>query len=289
MKKKHKSRMKSRGARIITTVSVALVLTVIGLVTMMSRVADNVANSLRANIGLVVVVADEATPQQVDSLKLKLKQSAWVAQTTYTSAEEVNARMISDLGDADLADINPFQAEYTVKVKPQWTSADSLQSLARQLKRMSAVYEVGVHAEMVRNVNQTVNTVMIVLLVVAAAMLIISFVLIFNTVSMDVYTHRMVIHTMQYVGATRGFIMRPYIIRSIVNGIIAAAVAVALLSGLLAWGQTVYPVLMNYINWIDMALLAGALTLTGALICGVATWIAALKYLRRNIDEIYEN
>lgn len=288
MKQKGNSRRRSRGTRIITTVSVALVLTVIGIVALIGRVASGVTDSLRNEMGLVVIVAEEATPIQLDSLKRQLQSAPYAAETKYTSAEQINERMRHELGEEDLADINPFQAEYSIKVKPQWARADSLQNIASRLSSLSAVYEVVVHTEFVTSVNHTVSTVVAILLVVAAVLLAISFVLIFNMVSMEVYAQRMVIHTMQYVGATRRYIMRPYIIRSILIGIIAGVIASLLLSGLIVWAAQYYPTLERYLTWIDAATIFGLLLAGGALISALATWIAAAKYLRRNYDEIFE-
>lgn len=289
MKKKGHSRRRARGSRIITTISVTLVLTVVGLVALIGLVASGVGRSLKSNIGLQVIVNDESTPQQLDSLTAQLNGSPFVDSLRFTSAEEINAKIRAELGEDELADINPFQPEYDVTVKPQWASADSLNAIAARLSALGAVYEVTVHTEMVNSVNTTINTTMAILLAVAAVLLAISFALIFNTVSMEVYAQRLVIHTMQYVGATRAHILLPYIMRSIVMGIMAGFAASLIIVGLTCWGSAVYPTLMRYIAPAEIAALCGILIVAGAAISSLATWIAGARYVSRTYDEIFEN
>lgn len=290
MKQKTKSRRRARGTRLLTTISVALVLTLAGLVALIGRVATGVTEAVRGEMGQVtVIVADEAAQPQADSLKNALAGAPWCEAMTYTSAEEINEQMRRELGDEDLAEINPFQAEYSIKVKEEWRSADSLQAIATRLKGSSAVYDAEVHTQKVASVNRTINTVMAVLLVVAGIMLIISFALILNTVRLEVYAQRLVIHTMQYVGATRAYIMRPYIIRSLLRGAIAGIIAGIVLAMLTMWASRSYPTLTNYLPWGDVAVATAILMAAGAALSALATWAAASKYLRRNYDEIYEH
>lgn len=287
MKQKPKKRLHVGGTRIITTISVSLVLTLLGIVGLTGLVAERVTDTLRSNIGLVVIVNDEATQGDRNALDSRLKTMPQVLDAKYTSADEINTLMRAELGDDDLADINPFQSEYEVRMKPQWSSADSLQAIAKRLDNLDAVYEVKVHTEIANNVNHTINTTILILLVIAGALLIISFVLIFNTVNMEVYAQRYVIHTMQYVGARPWFIMRPYIVRALLTGIFAAMIATALLSVLIIWSSSVYPVLATYIDWQRAGCIFAILALTGALICALATWIAARRYLHRSFDRIH--
>lgn len=282
-------RRRARGARVITTISVALVLTVVGLVGLIGVVASGVGRMVRSELGLTVIVAEESTAEQLDSLTTRLQTAPYLESLTYTSAEEINAQMLAYVGEDQLLDINPFQAEYDVKVKPHWTSADSLEAIAAQLSPMGAVYEVAVHTKMVRSVNTTINTTMAILLAVAAVLLTISFALIFNLVTMEIYAQRLVIHTMQYVGAKRYHILRPYIKRSILMGIVAGIAASGIVVGLACWGSAVYPSLNRYLAPVEIAVMCGILIVAGAAISSLATWIAGARYVSRTYDEIFEN
>ncbi len=288
MKHNRRIRRKARGARFITTVSVILVLTVVGLVALTGLVAGSVTQTLRSGIGIVVIVNEESSPEAKQALDKHLKSLPEASSVEYTSADKINQMMIKELGDEELAELNPFQGEYAVKVKAQWSSPEKLKALAAKLKSNPAIYDVKVQTEMASNVNRTVNAVAVVLLVVAGVLLIISFVLMFNTVAMEVYAQRAVIHTMQYVGARMGFILRPYIIRSLATGVIAGVVSSGLLCVLIVWVMTSYPVVTANLGWEPVAIVFISLTAAGTMVCGLATWIAASRYVRRSFDKIYE-
>ena len=215
----------------ISTVSVALVLTLLGMVALTGIVAQRVSDTFRSGIGMVVIVDETASASALDSLKGELKKGLWVKASTYSSAEEVNARWQEELGDIEISELHPFQPEYVVSVKPRWSSADSLERIASRLSTYPAVYEVKVHKDMAVSVNRTLNSAVMIILIVCAVLLVISFVLISNTVGMELYSQRMVVHTMQYVGARPSFIRRPFVGRSIVNGVMAGIVASAALGG----------------------------------------------------------
>lgn len=288
MRQKRRIRRKARGARFITTLSVILVLTVLGLVALTGLVAGSVTQTLRSGVGIVVIVNEESAPKEKQALDKHLKSLPEASSVTFTSADKINEMMIKELGDEELAEINPFQGEYDVKVKAQWSSPDKLKALAARLKGNPAVYEVKVQTEMASNVNRTVNAVAVVLLVMAGVLLAISFVLMFNTVAMEVYAQRAVIHTMQYVGARMGFILRPYIIKSVVTGAIAGVVSSVLLCVMIAWIVSSYPVVTANLGWKPMAVVFASLTAAGTIVCVLATWVAASRYVRSSFDKLYE-
>lgn len=275
-----------RGSQIVTTVSIAMVLVVLGIVALTGIVSQRVTSDLRSGMGAVVIVDELATDGAADTLARTLKSAPYVGELKYVAAEEVNAQWQKQLGDDELNDLFPFQAEYDLKVKSGWSAPDSLKAIAARLKALPAVYDVKVQAEVARNVNRTVNTVMLVLAVVASALLVISFVLIYNTVSMAIHGRRVVIHTMQYVGARPGFIRRPYVNRSVMAGIAAGVIASALLAGLLAWVRTVSPGIFEAVGWGRAGVVFASLIGTGVLVSALAAVFAVNKYLRRSYETV---
>lgn len=288
MMKKRKSRFRVRGSQIVSSISITMVLLVLGIVALTGIIAHRVADNLRSGIGMVVIVDELATDTAADSLSATLKNAPYTRQVTFASAEEVHKRWKEQLGGDELPDVNPFQPEYEVAVNAQWSSADSLDAIAARLAAMPAVYDVKVHKAIAANINRTVSTVMLVLLVVAIALLIISFVLIRNTVSMEVYAQRVIIHTMQYVGARPGFIRRPYVMRSMLSGIAAGVIASALLALLLVWVRSVNAGIADAIGIVGALCVFATLILIGAGVCALAATFAANKYLRRSYDEIFQ-
>ena len=235
---------------------------------------------------MVVVVDELAGDGAADTLSQTLKNAPYTGTLKYVSAAEVNAQWQSQLGDQELTDLFPFQAEYDLKVKSGWSSADSLQAIAARLKEMTAVYDVKVQTDIARNVNRTISTVTMVLIVVATALLLISFVLIYNTVGMAIHARRLVIHTMQYVGARPGFIRRPFVFRSVLSGVIAGVIASALLASLLVWVRNINAGIFEAIGWPSACVVFALLTASGAIIGAIATALAVNKYLRRSYENV---
>lgn len=288
MKLKRRTRVHVPAAHIVSTISVTMVLAVLGLVALMGILIDRAGKSLRSEMTAVVMISDMASDGAADSLAAFLKGAPFVRSAQYKSADEVNAEFIEMLGDDELEGFNPFLAEYDVKVTSDYGSPEALQSIDRQLRQFTAVDDVRVHTEVVRSVNHWVGTLMLVLSVVAVALLIISFVLIVNTVSMEIYARRLLIHTQQYVGAKASFIRRPYVGRASLSGIIAAAVATCLLGSMLLWTRTVSPAIFDSLGWDSLGLVGLGLATIGAFLSGAAAWIAVSRYLRRSYDEIQD-
>lgn len=276
-----------RGSLFVSTVSIAMVLVVIGIVTFIGLVANRVSDDLRSGFEAVVIVDESAAAGAVDTLVQTLKSAAYVEALTYTSAEEVNKQWLSRLGDEELADLCPFQAEYSVKIKREWFSADSLQSVASQMKALPAVYEVKMPLNIAGSVDSTINTVMFVLTVIAAVLLLITIVLIYNTASMSIQARRVVIHTMQYVGARPSFICRPYMFSSALSGLIGGVVASIVLVGLLLWVRGVMPVVFDAVGWKSAVVVFLSLTAAGIAVGVIATMIAVNSYLRRRYEDVH--
>lgn len=288
MKSTLKRRSHSRGSQLISIVSVSLVLVILGLVALTAVAMHQVGRQLRSGVGVVVIVDEVATDGAADSLATMLKSSPAVASTVFVPAEEVNKRWAEQLGDDEILEINPFQPEYELTLTPEYSHPDSLEAIAERFAAMPAVYDVKVHTEMARNVNTTLNSVLLILLAVAGAMLLISIVLINNTVRMEIYAKRTVLNTLLYVGATRGFIRRPYVLRGIAEGAIAGIVASALLAGFRLWIADTYAPVAEMLPWSACAIRFGALLLVGTLLCAGAAWLAATRYLRRSYDQMFE-
>lgn len=288
MKQNRRQRRHSRGSQTISIVSVSLVLVILGLVALTAVTMDRVGRQLRSGVGLVVIVDELAADDAAESLAQILSTSPKVAEAQFTSAEEVNKRWAEQLADDELLEINPFQPEYEVLLKPEYSHPDSLERVAERLRALPAVYDVKVHAEMARNVNTTLNSILIVLLAVAGAMLLISLVLINNTVRMEIYAKRTVLNTLLYVGATRSFIRRPYVMRGLWVGVISGIVASVILAGFRLWAADAYQPLADALPWGAFTAVAAGLIVFGSVLCAGAAWLAATRYLRRTYDQMFE-
>lgn len=278
-----------RSTRITATVSVTLVLIVLGIVGLLGLAAHSIGTQVRQQLGFVVILNDNITPQHTSSLMRHLKSRPYAAAVTHSSPEQVMERwkQMSGADDTDLLGINPFSPEIEIGVKARWARTDSMTAISRELRALPDVADVSMHADMVDAVNSTMRSLTLALGIVALALLLISFVLINNTVRLTVYARRFSIHTMKLVGATAAFIRRPFVVQAVVSGIVAGMIAAVVLLGVLFYADTFDSRISALITPTGAACVLACVFVVGIAICCVASLAAANKYLRRSYDELF--
>ncbi len=291
MGKKHKSAISTLSAQITSTISVALVLLVLGIVAFLGLATKNVTNDIKENIGFVVMLDENISTNDINHLKQKWGKEPYVASQQFISAEEALQQETERMGEDILelmAGVNPYQPEFEIKVKSQYASRDSIESIKASLTDVNGIKDVIVDPTRIDSINSNINNVILVLAIVAAALILISFVLINNTVRLTVYSKRFIIHTMKLVGATNGFIRRPFIINNIFHGIMAAIIADIILAAAVFYLPALDPQTGKLISWNDAYIIFGSLVVTGILICATATLFATNKYLRSSYDDMFK-
>lgn len=279
----------SFGKHLTSTVSVGMVLLILGIVGCAAFAAGNITRHIRENLGFNMVMRMDADLTQINEMKKRLTSSGFVASYDYLSPEEIleqeNAYLGSDV--EQLIGGNPYQPEFNVRVKAQYASVDSLDKVIAPLRDIASVEEITVHTEMVESINSNIGSLSLVLIALAAALLVISFVLINNTVRLTIYSGRFLLHTMKLVGATNAFIRRPIVVGNILNGILASAFAILLLCLLRVYAVNIDPDLALALPWTDLIYVFAGVIAGGVLICGTASWISTNKYLRQSYDDMF--
>lgn len=278
--------------RATATVSVALVLVILGIAALVGIATRSLSKTVRDNIGFVVIFCEEVTAEDIAQVTRKLEATGAVSSTEYSSPDEILARWQMMVGEEEdimrLADVNPFTPELEVRVREAYASTDSIMMIAAPVMLMPQVYEVKVHNELIDNVNSTLRSVSLTLVAVAVALLIVSFVLIFNTVRLSVYSKRFLINTMQLVGATPGFVRRPFLMESLVNGAVAGVIASGIVAVMLAFGMRLDVSVASLLDWPQACAVMAAMVVTGMLICLIAAVFACNRYLSLSYDELYK-
>ena len=175
-----------------------------------------------------------------------------------------------------------------MNVKSEYASVDSLNAICAAIAQGPAVDEINIQRDLIEKVNENMRHAAIVLGAVALILLIISVALINNTVRLSVYSKRFLIHTMKLVGATSGFIRRPFIRANIINGIIAGILANLLLAVALYYTLQLSDELAWVVSPEEVGCVMGAVVLCGILLCWIATFFAANKYLRLDYDALFK-
>lgn len=284
-----KSKISYFSANITPIISVSLVLMLLGVVGLLGLAANSLTTYVKENIGFDVVLANNASDKQIDELKAYWTVAPYVSSVKYVSKEDALTAWEKDTGEnlMEVIGVNPLSAEFEVRVKAQYVSVDSLNKIEQMLKEYKAIESVQMHRDVVEQINGNIQSVMLVLGVVLIMLVVISFVLINNTVRLAVYSRRFLIHTMKLVGATPGFIRRPFVLTNVLNGLIASLVAVMVLSGLIYYVVEINADYATLLSVDQVCVVYVALVLAGVFMCSVAAVLATNRFIGLNYDELF--
>lgn len=278
-------------AHLTTIVSVTLVLIIVGIITLITLSARKETDRLREKLEISVVMADSVSNQGASVLYEKIKQLPYSSGVTLITKEEALKSWKKDTGEdlEALFGVNPLSPEIDFSLKAAYTHPDSLKKIEKHLSSFPGVEGVSLPDNvLVENMNRNIESLAIMLGIIGLVMVIISFVLINNTVHLAIYARRFTIHTMQLVGATDGFIRRPFVGNNMLAGLLAGLLASGMMAvSLAAAPRAGFSDVAYYISWGLYAAVAGGMVVGGLLLCGVSAWIATSRYLRKDYDELF--
>lgn len=278
-------------AHLTTIVSVTLVLIIIGIIALVTVSAATETRRLRERLQVSVVMADNVGDSIAVNLAKEVATRPFALSVDVVTKDDALKNWKNDTGEdlEALFGVNPLSPEVAFTVKSDYASESALKKIENELKAMPGVESVALpDSTMVENMNRNIETFALVLGVIAVVMIIISFVLINNTVHLAVYARRFTIHTMQLVGATNGFIRRPFIINNMLSGLVSGLAA----SGIMAVALAAAPGggftdVASYISWETYGIVAAGMVAAGVLLCGIAAWIATTRYLRQDYEDLF--
>lgn len=277
-------------ARMTSTVSVSLVLLILGIVALTWIAASNITRDIKENLGFDVQLTEDADPEATGKLEKLISSQPYARSVSLYTPEDAAKQWKESTGEdiIEIVGVNPFSAELDVRVRAEYASLDSLETICDRVRSYPLVEEVTMHAETVDAINRNMRTAMIVMLIIAVALMAISFVLINNTIRLTVYSRRFLIHTMKLVGATAGFIRRPFVRQNIVNGLIAGVISGVILAGILVYARGVDSSVETAVPVESTAVVIALMVLAGMLICGVAAVFATNRYLKVDYDDMFD-
>lgn len=274
-------------SQITATFTVGLVLLMLGIVALMSIAARNISDDIQRSLTVTAVISEDAAQTRASEIGTQLKTLPAVQSLRFVSADDVLQRWNSSGLTESLTDsINPFLPEWEITLNPGWSNADSVSRLCSTISGIDGIEEVTSPMDADSSLFASIHTARLIMIIVAAALLLISFVLIANTVRLSIHSRRFSINTMTLVGATPGYIRRPFILGAIGSGLIAALCAVIILAPALWYMFLQWPAMTSVISFTEAAIVLASLFVIGALICGIAAAISASKYLRSDYDSI---
>ena len=277
-------------AHLTTTVSVTLVLLLVGIITLITLSSERESRNLRERLEVNLVMNDSVSDGYAQKVADIISNTPFALDAGYVGKQQALKDWQEETGEdlETLFGVNPLSPEVFFRVKADYSSPDSLKSINSRLKGIPGIAEIVMpDSEMVDMMNSNIQSLAIILGIVAFVMVVISFVLINNTVHLTIYARRFTIHTMQLVGATNAFIRRPFITNNLLAGLISGLIASAILAVSLAAAPHMgFDDVAHYISWWLFACVAGGMLLAGPLICCVAAAIATSRYLKKDYDEL---
>ena len=279
-----------RNSYLTSAISVSLVLCLIGLECILLLSAGSLITRMRANITLTAVLSNETDSTQCVRMETILSDSQRFSGYTYISSEQALEDHIRSLGEDPAAFLgyNPLSASYEIHPTDVYSAPDSLAVIAKELETLPFVTEVIYPRDLADLMSSNVHDFSLILLAVALALLLISMVLIVNTIRLQIYSKRFIINTMTLVGATSWVTRRPFVLRNMRMGALAALVALAVLSGLVYYVDFKLGILLFPLTWQNILFVSSIVLCSGLLITLFASLIATGRYIRMDNNSLYE-
>lgn len=274
---------------ITSSISTTLVLLLLGLVVFFVLAANNLSVYVRENINFSVLISDDMKETDILKLQKRLNNEPFVKETEYISKKQALKEQTEAMGTdpQEFLGYNPFTASIEIKLHSDYANSDSIAKIEKLIKRNTNIQDVLYQKDLIDAVNENIRNISLVLLALAVMLTFISFALINNTIRLAIYSKRFLIHTMKLVGASWGFIRRPFLKRNIWSGVLAAFIADTILMGAAYWLVSYEPELIRVITPEVMLLVSGTVLVFGVVITFLCAYLSINKYLRMKASTLY--
>lgn len=272
-----------------SVISISLVLFLVGIAGIVAANAKGVSDFFKENITLSAIMNVEVNEVEAEGVAKKFSKKRYVKSVDIISKEQGVNEMKEMLGEdfLNVFETNPIPVSLDIQVNAEYFSKDSLAMIQKDLQKEKLVAEVVYQESLVDLLNANLEKVGLVLGVFILLLMFISFVLINNTVRLNVYSKRFTIHTMRLVGATKGFICRPFAGQAFFQGVISSSIAVLALIGVMYVVRNEFYQLFELLDVRMLGLVLLCVIAIGVLICVISTVIVVRRMVSLTNDELY--
>ncbi len=276
-------------SRLTSIISIALVLFLLGLVFLIGLLGNKLSVYVKENLSFSIILKDNQKEADIKRIQKTLDAQPYIKSTNYISKEQAVKELEEELGEdpETFLGFNPLLASIEVKLNSEYANADSMAIIEKDIKSYTSVSDLLYRKDMMELVNENMKKIGLVLFGLAVLLMVISFVLISNTIRLLIYSKRFLIHTMKLVGATSGFIRAPFIRYNMVSGLFAALLAILLLTAALYYLQRELSGFIQIVDLTTLLAVYGVVLVLGVLLSVFATIVSVNKYLRSGIDKLY--
>ena len=291
MRKSRNLEKRRHGLQMVTLcISTTMVLTLLGLVMLSVLTARNLQKNLRENVEISVILGDTIAKEDGLALGKIIQKKSYAHQVTFISSEEALKMAKEEMGvdPTEFTGSNPFSPELSVTMEAEYANTDSLAVIVKNLLKDRRVVDVAYTKDEIDGMNRILEPVSIALLALSALLIFICYTLISNSIQLSIYSRRFLIHTMKLVGASWGFIRRPFLKQAVVVGIISALLTCLLLGGVIYVLMPFMPHVEEIMTWRELAVTAAAVFVFGFAITVFCTLLSVNKFLRMTAGELYK-
>ncbi|MBR5235716.1 MAG: permease-like cell division protein FtsX [Bacteroidaceae bacterium] len=270
-------------------ISTSLVLLLLGTVTLVVLSAKSLSDHIRENLELSLLLNDNVTEGEVNNIINFAQAKPYAKEVVYISKEDILAEQTASMGidPTEFLGYNPYTASIEVKLRADYANTDSIIPIKSQLMRYTQIREITYPSELMDNVNDNIRKISAVLLALALALSLISFALINNTIKLTIYSQRFLLHTMKLVGASWGFIRRPFLLRNMGIGIVSGILANALIIGGIFLLLRYEPQMSHLFTLPTMAIVGGSVMLFGLIITILCAYVSINRFLKMKAGDLY--
>lgn len=272
-----------------STISTTMVLVLLGIVTITMLTARTLSRTVREDLTVTVILEDGTETEEAKKLQAELAGEPYVAHVNYISPEQALAEQIESMGvePTEFLGENPFSISMELRMTSEYACNDSLNWITSGLKAKPNVADVIYQKDLVESLNRNLKRISLALLAVAMLLVVVSLVLINNTVRLSVFSHRFTIHTMKLVGARWGIIRRPFLRLATFIGLASATLADGMLIAGCKWAESYDSTVATYVTTQSLGIMTAILYGTGLVITLACTYLSVTSALRKKESDLY--
>jgi cell division transport system permease protein len=282
-------RRRLANAYLSSVISISLVLLLVGVASLLLVNAKGVSDYFKENMQVSVLMKHTVSDEDALEYREDLEKLHFIKNTVFISKEQGERELADQLGDdfLEIFETSPIPVSIDITLEADYVSSDSLEVVRNEIAKSPLVDEVVYQRSLVDALNANLSKISMILGVFIALLLFISFVLINNTVRLNVFARRFTIHTMKLVGATRSFIRAPFLVQAVFQGLFSAFIAIIVLVGLLFFVRSEFVQLFEIFRLELLLLVIGIVIVSGVVICLSSTWFVVNKLVSLKKDELY--
>lgn len=283
------TRRRLANAYLSSVISISLLLVLIGIASMVVINAVEVADYLKENLKISVLMNQEVSEEQAEEYRLSVETLPYVHHTKLVTKEQGARELEEMLGEDFLRvfETAPVPVSVDVSLKAEYVVTDSINVIKSVFAASPLVDEVDCQMSLVEALTSNLTKISAVFAVFILLLLFISIVLISNMVRLSIYARRFTIYTMQLVGATRAFIRAPFVKRSVLQALLSAFIAILALAGIFLAVRNSFPILFNIFSEESFLIVLGIVILFGLLVCTLSTFFVVNKLVSSTKDDLY--